>query len=59
MESVVQRSRTDAHDEKRNGRVNSSSGKISSTIFTVPVLHEVLTFVSPPQETCGRRESEE
>jgi hypothetical protein len=46
MESVVQRSMVDAHDEKRSGRVNSSSGKFSSTTFTAPALHQVLTFVA-------------
>ena len=58
MASVVQRSRTNARDEKRSGRVNSSRVKFWSTIFTVPIMHQVSTFVSPPQENCGPRESE-
>jgi hypothetical protein len=57
MVSVVRR--TNARDEKRSGRMHSSRGKFASIIFTVPIMHQVLTFVSPPQETCGRRETEE
>ena len=57
MALVVQRSRTNACDEKRSGRVNSSRRKFLSIIFTVPIMHQVLTFESPPQETCDRREA--
>jgi len=44
---------------KAVGACTVQGGSFANTIFTVPIMHQILTFVSPPQETCGWRESEE
>jgi hypothetical protein len=39
---VFKEGRTNVHDEERSGRTNSSSGKFSRILHTVPTLHQVI-----------------
>jgi len=59
MVLVVQKGRTNMHDEKQNGQVTIHSRKCSRILLAVLTLHKALSLFSPSHEIFVRPESEE